>query len=220
MTTIFPVEKQCAHCGRHSEHVVIGSTNTFGSPDLDTRPPEMMRSTIPHWVQRCPHCGYCNSDLAELLPMAAQVMHSEAYRDQLVERILPSLANSFLCSSIILAAQGEFTRAGWSSLHAAWVCDDERAAQGALHCRQRTVNLFQEALANGQMIARQADAGDALLVDVLRRSLQFTLALSLCEDGLRKHSDEIIKGVLTFQKLLIQRQDSGCYTVAQALGNA
>lgn len=37
---------KCAVCGKESEQITLASTNTFGSPDLDLRPPEMKRSTM------------------------------------------------------------------------------------------------------------------------------------------------------------------------------
>jgi hypothetical protein len=57
MTTLYREKSRCAVCGIATEYTSIGSTNAFGSPDLDTRPPEMQRSTIFAWVQRCPECG-------------------------------------------------------------------------------------------------------------------------------------------------------------------
>jgi hypothetical protein len=220
MTIINPVEVQCAVCGQTSKQYLLISTNSFGSADLDTRPPEMMRSTIAHWVQRCTQCGYCNDNLSALLPNAPHIMASEAYRDQLINRALPDLANSFLCASIILAALADYARAGWNSLRAAWVCDDTPNIEGAVSCRKRAADLFKEAQLRNQPIATQAGAADALMVDVLRRSRQFPLALSLCEEGLRKYQDDLFKAIFRFQQMLIQRGDTGCYTIAQAVGNA
>ena len=36
------------------------------------------------------------------------------------------LANHFLCYSLILESSGEFGKAGWASVHAAWACDDKQ----------------------------------------------------------------------------------------------
>ena len=41
MTTMFSKAVECSICGEKSNHTVIRSTNSFGSPDLDRRPPEM-----------------------------------------------------------------------------------------------------------------------------------------------------------------------------------
>jgi len=40
MTTMFKEIVQCAVCAEKSEHLSIGSTNIFGSIDLDTRSPD------------------------------------------------------------------------------------------------------------------------------------------------------------------------------------
>lgn len=49
MTRIVPSKCKCAVCGAKSRYNVIASTNTFGGgPDLDLRPPEMERSTMPY----------------------------------------------------------------------------------------------------------------------------------------------------------------------------
>jgi len=68
MTTLFPQKETCFVCGNTSEHTVIGSTNAFGSPDLDLRPPEMQRSTITHRVQRCPTRATCRSPKNSIAP--------------------------------------------------------------------------------------------------------------------------------------------------------
>ena len=58
MTTVYHQNITCAICGTEFEYTGIASTNAFGPTDLDTQPPEMERSTIDAWVQRCPQCGY------------------------------------------------------------------------------------------------------------------------------------------------------------------
>jgi ribosomal protein L37E len=57
MTTYTRKEVTCANCGAQSSHATLGSTNEFGSPDLDLRPPQMMRATMNAWLQECPACG-------------------------------------------------------------------------------------------------------------------------------------------------------------------
>ena len=66
MTTLDEAKKKCAVCGKISAHFEVTSTNTFGAPDLDTRPPEMMRSTMDMWVQECPSCGYLSGGSEKL----------------------------------------------------------------------------------------------------------------------------------------------------------
>ena len=58
MTTLFDSLKECGCCGNTISVTAVGSTNAFGSPDLDLRPPEMKRSALLKSIQYCGHCGY------------------------------------------------------------------------------------------------------------------------------------------------------------------
>ena len=80
MTKIELQKSTCAICGSTNEYHVICSTNTMGPPDLDLRPAEMHRSTMPMWVQWCPDCGYCAGDITRETPGAADIMKSDAYQ--------------------------------------------------------------------------------------------------------------------------------------------
>jgi len=223
MTTLLPVTKTCVLCGTPSEQVEVMSSNTlFGGPDLDTRPAEMLRSTLPYWVQRCPHCGYCSGDLAQNAGDLTQVktlVESSAYQAQLHDSSLSDPAPTFLCSALIQAQATSYALAGWGCIHAAWVCDDAENSAGAKRCRKQAAEFLQQARQRGQIIIQQRNAGEVVLVDVLRRSEQFELALSLCEEAQRHTSDSTLEAVLRFQSMLITSKDTGCYTVAQALGN-
>lgn len=63
MTTL-PREMTCAACGARSTQTVVLSASAFGASELDTRPPEMMRSALRYQVQECPSCGYCFESIA------------------------------------------------------------------------------------------------------------------------------------------------------------
>src|ERR1044072_678127 len=67
----------CAQCGQESEHIVILSTNTFGTPDLDLRPARMKRDTMDCWVQECPHCRYVAQSLDDKTPGAQEVTEGQ-----------------------------------------------------------------------------------------------------------------------------------------------
>ena len=181
MTTMFEVEKICSECGRASKHRACASTYNYGSPDLDTRPPEMSRSTINTWISTCPACGYCAPDISEQIEKASEIIHSDAYQRQLNDLESPKLANAFICYSIIKQSLGEFAEASWASIHAAWVCDDNGSDVGSKVFRARAVTLQQMAKDKGQILTEQAGAEEAIMVDLLRRSGQFDYALKFCE---------------------------------------
>jgi hypothetical protein len=212
--------KKCALCGEESSHGSLFTTNAFGSCDLDLRPPEMERSTIWMWVQMCPSCGYCASDISEPIKKASEVVNSDSYKQQLNNSEFPKLANSFLCFSSIQEASGKYANAGWSCVHAAWACDDAQAEVGSKKCREKAVLLFQKAKQARQKFGKDQDAEHLLFVDLLRRSGQLDLALKTCEEGLSKNLKDEILNILRFQEQLINKSDIACHTVDETIKKA
>jgi len=215
MTTIDRAKKKCALCGETSKHLEVMSTNTFGGkPDLDTRPPEMMRSTMGMWVQECPACGYCSPDISEESGVAAEVVQTESYKERLKSKEFPELTNRFLCRSVIEESSNELAAAGWSAVYAAWACDDADAGEAAKECRERAVGLFKKAIGRGDDIAKDPGGTEAVLADLLRRSGKFELALEYCEQGLKRETEGLVEKILRFEIELINKLDVGCYTTA------
>jgi hypothetical protein len=54
MTNLLKKEETCLVCGHISEYVIIVSTSSFGSPELDFRPAEPQRSTMRFWSSGAP----------------------------------------------------------------------------------------------------------------------------------------------------------------------
>jgi hypothetical protein len=217
MTTFYKENAVCAVCGSEKEYEGIASTNMFGSLDLDTRPPEMKRSTIFAWVQRCPQCGYCAVDVTEPRPGAQVVVSGEEYRNQLNDPEYPELANSFLCQAIVDRESGDYVDATWALIHAAWVCDDFELPAQAGACRQKAADMLAVAEAHGQQVAEQEGASTVILVDLLRRSNQLQKARQLIATGQGSNTEDIIWRILDFQSTLLDRNDVSCHTVAEAL---
>ena len=67
---------KCGCCGSKTTVTYIGSTNSFGGCDLDTRPAPMARWTINEWVQACPHCGYVCPSLDRIIDGAETIVKS------------------------------------------------------------------------------------------------------------------------------------------------
>jgi hypothetical protein len=216
MTTIVHKEVPCFQCGAQSEFLVLASTNRMGWLDLDTRPPEMERSTMRTWVQRCPKCGYCASDVSAPRPEAAAVVSTREYKRQLADPEFPPLANSFLCKALIESACGEYSAEAWALIHAAWVCDDSGHLDQAAVCRQRAAEALARAEEHGQRLTEQEGAGTAILVDLLRRSGRFDQARRVIAERRDTISDDIILRVLNFQMWLIDQDDESCHTIAEA----
>jgi hypothetical protein len=217
MTLGFPEEVECALCGMTNTHDILVSTNTFGFPDLDTRPPEMERSTINTWIQSCSFCGYCFPDISIPTEGASEVVSSVAYKQQLNNPEFPKLANHFLCYSLIKEADSDYATAGWACIHAAWVCDDNGFSAGAKECRYKAVHLLQKAKETGHGFAEGESTEDTILVDLLRRSGQFELALDICNSALKKNPEKAISDILYLQKILIGNHDIACHTVDESV---
>ncbi|WP_238320427.1 DUF2225 domain-containing protein [Methanoculleus bourgensis] len=170
MTRLRYLNTTCAICGEACRFTIPEAVASIGSRDLDTRPAEPLRSTIYAWVKRCPSCGYCAPDLGKAPEGAADVVKLPRYREQLDARRYPGVANTFLCWSLIQEDLGAPAQAAWASLHAAWVCDDEGNDVPARICRKRAADLLRRAWEQGERLASQAGADEALLVDLLRRA--------------------------------------------------
>lgn len=216
MTTLETIADECRICGTLSEHNAIASTHASGPADLDTRPPEAVRSCIAYGIRRCPSCGYCAPTLSKGPEEAADILKSDKYRDQLHSDAYPEIANRFLCWAIIQEEVGEFATAGWSAVRAAWVCDDEGASEAADLCRLQAVRLFGRASQAGVVFAGGRGADEALLADLLRRAGHFDEIDKLVESGLQRKPDMHLSRVLRLQKELADRGDRDRHTVDEA----
>lgn len=216
MTTMYTQEKVCAVCERTNEVIVVGSSNEFGSKDLDLRPAEMLRSTYAQWTERCSHCVYCASDISEPDEFAASVVQSDEYQQQLYDKNFPHLANVFLCEAMILKAGGHESAAGFAYLHAAWACDDAGNDFSARSCRLHAIAEFESHRASGSSILKEPSADFILLADLQRRAGAFDFAVASCKEGLTKATEENLLKIIRFQQHLCGARDSAMHKIDEA----
>lgn len=221
MTKIVAENVPCFVCGKSSEQRVIHSTNQLGAPDLDGRPSEMARSTMPYWVQNCPHCGYCAANLARGHESARDTVKSPAYQAQLHAPDTPSLANGFLCAAMLAGAARRLPDAVQHRLHAAWVADDSGQNELARQYRSAAVDALlsrREALKAWQSGGADWKGSEAVfLVDVLRRAGRFTEALREVDAALQQGTSTIVRELLRFERSAIERGDTECHKQDEAL---
>lgn len=166
----------------------------------------------------CPSCGYCAPDISEQIEKAPELVKSDDYKQQLNNPYFSKLARTFICYSLIQEDAQEYAPAGWASVHAAWVCDDEANDAASKKCREKAVILFKKAKEIGQQFAQNQQAENILLADLLRRSGQFELALNTCEEGLRENPKTVILNILLgFEKELITKFDVACHKVNEGI---
>jgi hypothetical protein len=218
MTTIGKLMVNCCLCGSGEAFKCVKSTNECGLPDLDTRPPEMLRSTIFTWVQQCPECGYCATDISEAPTQGETVIYSSEYIQQLNDETYPDLANSFLCKALIDKASGDYAEAVWAVIHAAWACDDAKKAEAARKCRIKAADLITKATSAGQAVSDEDGEATAIQVDLLRRAGRITEARKILAENRGSISDETFSKILDFQDDLLKRGDVACHTIEEAVG--
>ncbi|MEE9320228.1 MAG: DUF2225 domain-containing protein [Granulosicoccus sp.] len=216
MTTLREQMVKCCVCGEFSDHIAIGSTNTFGSADLDTRPPEMLRSTIRYWVQRCPACGYCAADLSEGHDNVSELVISNTYQNIIKNDAMPKTAASFLALSYEKQQQQKFAESAWCAIRAAWMCDDANDNVSAVTCRENAVSMIATANALSQDIADQAGASEAITIDLMRRAGMRRQALELAEKTRVQEIDQTIQEVIDYEIRLINRNDVDGHTISEA----
>ena len=216
MTTLNDRPFSCPACGEPGVRSEVVSTNELHSRDLDMRPGEMLRSTMPFWVVRCGQCGYAfdpDEDADQLSDPdgVRAIVRTSDYRVLLGD---VSLAGDFALRALLCERTGRPEAAGWASLSAAWACDDSGDEAGAVRHRLRAVGLWREALAAGRRIHRSPGAQYAVLADVLRRAGRFDAALAACDRG---HAcddlDEGVRPALIYTRGLIERGDRGRHTL-------
>lgn len=221
MTTLNHTQALCPLCGTRSEQVVIGSSSSFGSTDLDLRPPELVRSTLPFWIATCPGCGVVAGAGLELEPAAEHrealnaLLTTTAYTDAGADH-LPDLARDFLRHSLVLETLGNHGGGGWSTLHAAWACDDSEVHAGARECRLLAVARFEACAKRGERFAEDTPSERMVVADSLRRAGRHTDAVRACDAGLCADPSSDLDRLLRFVRELCQERDTSRHTVEEA----
>lgn len=210
------IDSTCAVCGETCQFSVPEAVTSVGSRDLDTRPPEPLRSTIYAWVRRCPTCGYCAPNLSKAPDGATDVVGLPLYREQLDSQRFPEVANNLLCWSIIQENLGKPAQAAWTALHAAWACDDEECDVPARVCRKHAADLLKQAWKESERLTPIEGADEALLVDILRRSGRFREARTIAKETLEQNlPDPLIAAIMRFQIRLITSLDRGTHKISE-----
>jgi len=211
MTIITKFEKKCSVCGRTSLQPVLGSTNTWGYPDIDLRPPEMQRSTIDIWLVECPHCGYVASNIENELEVPADILKTDEYLTCEGKNFKSKLSERFYKHYLISKEEKDYNSEFLSLLHCAWTCDDNDD--------ELAVEIRKMALKSMYKIEPQEDdeknALKLIEADLLRRSLQF-------DEVIRKFKDVILEDktqndIISFQIELSMNKDSACHTVEEVV---
>jgi len=209
----------CPLCLARSQHERLLSSNRLGSPDLDLRPPGMIRDTINLWLIECPECGYVSTgedsvpdpgspDFQQFMQRHGPFVDIEFLETPTVMEVrfhspLPPAAKRFMLRSLIDEEVGRIRIAASHALSAAWVCDDAFRDELATPCRLRCARLLRR-LTQSEAAAEVTPPVRLVLIDALRRAGHFADANNEAETLLSlvsRHEHE--SGVVRFQMLLI-----------------
>jgi len=208
MSTFDRVKVKCGLCGHTFEAVELMSTNAFGSCDLDLRPPEMKRSTMPLWITKCPRCSYVHEKIEKPASRHARLVKSKEYKSCQGNFFHSPLAKDFYRYALILLNEKSILSAYDAFLHAAWCCDDFNDNEGASLCRRKAVALYDRRLfgKNSNLKLRH--------VDLLRRAGMFDEALEFIDT--LELEEGLMQSIARFQKELSLIGDRCCYSVDDA----
>lgn len=198
----------CAVCGETSNQTVLASTNTFGSPDLDLRPSEMMRSTMGWWLRECPHCGYVSKSLEDRTRVDRQWLRREEYLNCDGIGFSAKLAKRFYKFYLINVADGSHGAAFYAALHAAWVCDDKEDRENAVHCRKLALEQMD---ALGELV-RGREELMVLRADIMRRAGLFGELIREYEP--MSFREPLHGKIIAFQLEKARAGDVRCYRVS------
>lgn len=221
-TTMSREKFKCSVCDTESTHTVINSTNAFGAADLDLRPPEMQRSTMPFWVQECPECGYVSSVVSDESELDSEtlksLLKSEAYLSCDDVNFKSGLAKRFYRYYMLMIHEGNVRAAMFALLHAAWSCDDENDKDNARICREKAIPLASQIVGAG---LHDSENVNMIRADMMRRAGQFDELIREYESvkmkGDARNDPEILNRVLKFQIERAKEHNDRRYTVKEAL---
>ena len=211
MTTIRGTTKKCAVCGHEQSFTEIMSTNRFGYMDLDTRPPEMERSTIRYAVQLCEECAYSSRDISKMIDgITSEDVEAEDYRAIADDTKTDKLAKAFLLAGHLYAAAEHRRSAGISYLNAAWVFDDLKEKDNAKQARARAIENIAAYTEGSEDIGLRT-----MLVDMHRRNGEFEEAERIARQLIAQGAEDLIAEVLELQIKLCAGKDDRCHTVEE-----
>ena len=201
---------RCGVCGTESRHPPVRPAPPEQPPDLDLRPGEPVRSTMPRWLQQCPGCGYSAPDITRAHPAAAEAVRAAPFRALLADSSIPPLARRFLAWALVLEETGALHASAEATLQAAWVADDLGRPDLARPWRLDAVALWRGGPA--------LDAEQTVrVVDALRRAEAWDDAAATAEGLARSAPSEEVAQVITLERRLIEAGDAGRHTIATAL---
>lgn len=195
----------CAVCGAPAR-AAFAAPQPEIAPDLDMRPGEPTRSTLPDWTQQCPRCRAAAPDLAALPAAAKAVVESDEYRalsTSGLEETLPFRRWALICERT-----GDRLQQAEALLQAAWAADDAAAMTDAARLRTEVAALW-DGTEDVELGLRR--------LDVLRRAGLFDQASAWARVLAGRDQAETGRLIIAFQQARIATRDVGRHLISAAL---
>jgi hypothetical protein len=212
MTDYDQRKRKCYCCGKSSKHWELMSSNSFGSRDLDQRPPGMFRATVEEWLQECPYCGYVAPSIDKGDTNARSFVDTPEFRAASLDPLAEPASRRFLVRAAQDAFYGDRRSAFLNTLCAAWLADDSGRASDATALRLRAAGH----LGTGRVASLDTRL---LLLDVLRRAASWEAAEALVAELTAEELEHPFVEIVAFHRRKVEARDSGRYTIAQALAD-
>ncbi len=210
MSLPMDITEKCAVCGKESLQTTLMSTNTFGgTPDLDLRPPEMMRSTMRWWVQECPHCGYVSGSVDDKPAVKLEWLKSEKFTSCGGRKFESDLAKRFYKQYLINVEACDEKGAFFAVLHAAWACDDAGDTDNAVYCRKCALTELEKLQEPDEELV-------IVKADLLRRTEQFDKLIAEYEGVC--FTNDLHNDIIAFQIDKAQQKDTRRYRIMDVRG--
>lgn len=216
MTTLRRIETTCGNCKQRAEQTILTSTNSFGAPDLDFRPPQMKRSTMDIWLQECPNCKLVCRAIDDPPPRASEVLADPKYLAIVNDGSESDLVRKFRAWAYLADALNLMTDAAFAHLHIAWLADDQKTPALAKAARSIAVTKLGALRDRGELYPSQPGAAEALLADLWRRTGEFNNAIHEASRCASVAKDSHLAKICALQTALAMRADAGAHTIDQA----
>ena len=212
MALIHNLEKKCAICGSKHHYQKIATSNNIGMRDLDTRSPGLMRNMIHLLIEKCPNCGYCNTDVSKkIIDFNEDEIKNEKYQSILNDDSINFAIKKFVLYAL-LHINRNYRIAGMSFLKAAWMADDAKKAKEARLLRSKAIKYLELALENDE--EEYIENINLIIVDLYRRIGMFEEAIECTKYLLNNFGMEKYKqNILLYQIKLCQDEDLLDHTI-------
>ena len=200
-----PTTPACGVCGAPARKAFKAPQPEI-APDLDMRPGEPARSTLPDWIQTCRRCRAAAPDLAALPATAQTIVQSDAYKaltTSVLEETLPFRRWALICSET-----GDRANQAEALLMAAWAADDAAAGAEASRLRLDVAALW-DGTADVEVGLRRLDA--------LRRAGAFDQAAAWARHMATFAQEETATAIIRFQTSRIAMRDVGRHLISSAM---